>query len=135
MTYEQTFVLLVTAGAAVAFVSERVRSEVVALCVLCALALSGVVSPREALSGFSSEAVVTVAAMFILSAALEHGGGLLRVRRLLTWTARTPSLLRAALMPIAGALSAFVNNTACVAVLLPAVTQIARRKRWSPRGS
>ena len=64
MTYEQGFVLLVTAAAAVAFVSERVRSEVVALCVLCALALSGVVSPSEALSGFSSEAVVTVAPRF-----------------------------------------------------------------------
>ncbi|HET9482682.1 MAG TPA: SLC13 family permease [Xanthomonadales bacterium] len=132
MTTDQWIVLAIAIAAAVAFVSERIRSEVVALCVLCALAITGVVTPRAALSGFASEAVAAVAAMFVLSAALGHSGALQRVTALLVWLSRARVLLLAALMPLAGALSAFVNNTAIVAVLLPSLMRVVQQKGWSP---
>ena len=67
--------LAIVAGALVLFVSGRLRVDMVALLVLSALALTGLVAPQDALAGFSSPAVVTVWAMFILSAGLTRADG------------------------------------------------------------
>jgi di/tricarboxylate transporter len=67
MTTEIATVLAITVAAVILFLSERVRVDLVALMVLVALALTGLVTPAEALSGFSNPAVITVWAMFILS--------------------------------------------------------------------
>ena len=71
MTPQIAMVLGILALAVVLFVTERLRMDVVALLVLVGLALTGLVTPDQALSGFSNPAVVTVWAVFILSA---HGG-------------------------------------------------------------
>ncbi len=67
MTTDIGIVIAILAVALVLFISERVRMDVVALMVLGALALSGLVTADEAFSGFSNPAVITVWAMFILS--------------------------------------------------------------------
>ena len=74
MTLEIGLVLGILTAAVVLFVSEKVRVDVVALMVLLALALTGLVESREALSGFSNPAVVTVWAVFILSGGLTRTG-------------------------------------------------------------
>lgn len=74
MTLEITLVLAILIGAMILFISERIRMDVVALLVLALLAVTGLVSPTEALSGFSNPAVITVWAMFILSGALTATG-------------------------------------------------------------
>ena len=74
MTGEIALVLSFLAGAVVLFVLEKPRADVVALLLLGALAVAGLVEPREALSGFSSPAVVTVGAVFIISAGLSRTG-------------------------------------------------------------
>ena len=67
-------VLAVLAAAIALFVSERMRMDIVALLVLVALKLLGLVTPTEAVSGFSNPAVITVGAVFILSGSLSRTG-------------------------------------------------------------
>ncbi len=74
MTWEIAVLLVVLGGAIVLFVTDKVRVDVVALLVLVTLALTGLVAPKEALSGFSNPAVVTVWAVFILSGGLARTG-------------------------------------------------------------
>lgn len=132
MPFDQIIVLIVAIGALVLFVSERLRPEVVALGVACTLAVAGVIDSRTAISGFSSEATVAVGAMFVLSAGLDRSGALGVVVLVLEKLARFRWLLKSGLMAIAGTLSAFVNNTAVVAVLLPVVLRTAGLRGYSP---
>lgn len=133
MTLEQWIVLLTAVAAMAAFVSERVPGEIVALLVLCVLAVSGIVDTPTALSGFASPAVAAVGAMFVLSAALESSGALRMIPGFFARYATTRNRFRALLMPLTGVLSAFVNNTAVVAVMLPMVIRVARERGWSPQ--
>ncbi|MFN2152328.1 MAG: SLC13 family permease, partial [Anaerolineales bacterium] len=71
MTSEITTVLIILGLAIILFVTERIRPDLTALLVLVSLAISGIITPEEALSGFSSPAVVTVWAILILSGALS----------------------------------------------------------------
>ncbi len=133
MTVDQWIVLIVAVAAMAAFVSERVPTEIVSLSVLCVLAVTGVVNTSTALSGFSSDAVVAVGAMFVLSAALESSGALRALPELFAKYAKTRNWFRALLMPVTGVLSAFVNNTAVVAVLVPTVIRLTRERGWNPQ--
>lgn len=132
MSLDQLIVLAVAIGALALFVSERLRPEVVALLVACTLAVAGVIDSRTAISGFSSEATVAVGAMFVLSAGLDRSGALAVVVLVLEKLARFRLLLKTGVMAIAGTLSAFVNNTAVVAVLLPVVLRAAGSRGYSP---
>ncbi len=80
MTFEIVLVLAILAVAIVLFVSELVRVDLVALMVLVTLALTGLISPNQAVSGFSNPAVITVWAVFILSGG-GFGTGLLAAGR------------------------------------------------------
>lgn len=120
MTPDLWITLIVLVGAVVLFVSEKLPVDVVALLILGSLLVFGVVSPGEALSGFSSPATITVAAMFVLSAGLQRSGALRGVGELLS-RVRWPWLLGLLMMLLASFASAFINNTAIVAVFLPLV--------------
>lgn len=120
MSFELLATLLVLAGAVTLFVSEKLPVDVVAVLVLCSLLLLGAVTPTEALSGFSSEATLTVAAMFVLSAGLQRSGALQGLAEGLG-RVRWPWLFSLLMMALAAVVSAFINNTAVVAVFLPLV--------------
>jgi len=128
LTFEIGLVLALVVGAVVLFVSERVRSDLVALLVLVTLVLTGLLEPRDALSGFSNPAVVTVWAVFILSGGLQRSGvaGLLG-RQVMRVAGRGEVRLTVAIMLVAASLSAFMNNVGVAALLLPVVMDIARR--------
>jgi len=74
MTPQIALVLGILLVAVVLFLTERLRVDLVALLALSALALTGLVTPAEAVSGFSNPAVITVWAMFILSGGLSRTG-------------------------------------------------------------
>ena len=74
MNYEIVLVLTILAVALALFISEVLRMDLIALLVLCALSITGLVTPNEAISGFSNAAVITVWAMFILSEGLTKTG-------------------------------------------------------------
>ena len=131
MEMDAILTLLVLVGAVVLFVTEKLPVDVVAMLVLASLLVLGLVTPVEALSGFSSEATITVAAMFVLSAGLAHTGALASLGRLFG-RVKNGFLFMLLLMLIVGPISAFVNNTAAVAVLLPLVLAASAANKQSP---
>ena len=133
MTLEIVALLAVLAVMAVLFFTEKLPIELTAFLGLVFLALGGYVTPTEAFSGFASSAVITMLSIFFVSGALLHTGvaDLIggRVRRVIG-DREVPMVI--AIMLVAGVLSAFMNNVAAVAVLLPAVASIARKTRIPP---
>ena len=97
MTWQAWATVAVIVAAMALFASEKLRIDLVALMALAALVILGIVSPAEALSGFSNEATVTVAAMFALSMGIERSGALEPLSRLLV-KIRRPWLLTLAMM-------------------------------------
>ena len=125
--------LVIVSVALVFFVRGRPRVDLVGLLVLSALALTGLVTAEEAVAGFSSPAVVTVWAMFILSAGLSRTGLAHRLGQpLQRFARRNEAVLMAAIMGVASLLSALINTVTVAAILLPAVMELARRSGRSP---
>lgn len=128
-----TITLLVLGAAIFSFVRERFPADMTALFALLALMLTGVLTPLEAFSGFSHPATVSVAAVLILSAGLRHTGVLtVLARRVMAPLGRSEFLLTLVLMILVGGISAFINNTAAVAVFIPVVLEVCRRSGVSP---
>lgn len=115
------------------FFSGLVRMDVVALLVMGTLAVTGLVTPAEALAGFSNPAVITVWAMFILSAAL-YQTGVARIigRHVLRLAGHSETGLVVTIMLTSGFLSAFMNNIGVAALMLPVVMDIARSTKTAP---
>ncbi|MFO8111969.1 MAG: SLC13 family permease [Desulfosalsimonadaceae bacterium] len=107
--------------------------EVTGLLVLGAVALTGLLPPVEALSGFSNPAVVTIWAVFILSGGLAHTGVASVIGRIVHRIAGSHEMtMIVVIMATAGPLSAIVNNIAVVALMLPVVMDIARNTGIAP---
>ena len=123
--------LAVLVGAIALFVTEKLRVDVVALLVMTALMVTGVITVSEALSGFSSQATVMVAAMFVLSGALQRNGALVAVGEVLS-KIRWQWLFMLVMLVLVSSVAAFVNNTATVAVFLPLVLAASTANRWAP---
>ena len=120
MGIDAILTLAVVVVAATLFISEKLPSDVVALLVLASLLVLQLVTPAEAVSGFSSPATITVAAMFVLSSGLSASGVVHAMGRLVA-RVRRPLPMTLLVMALVGLLSAFINNTAAVAVFLPIV--------------
>ncbi len=131
MGIELLLTLCVLVGAVALFVSEKWPVDVVALLVLGSLLVFGVVDTSEALSGFSSPATITVAAMFVLSAGLQRSGVLQSLGDLLA-RVRWSWLMTLMMMALVAFASAFINNTAIVAVFLPLVIAAVVSRGRSP---
>jgi len=119
--------------AVILLATERLRADVVAMIVLTALVLLRILEPEQALSGFSNPATVTIAAMFVLSAGLQASGLIHALGdRLLTHGPSSPTslmlLTAVAIVPF----SAFMNNTAAVAIFMPLVLRACHGKSISP---
>ncbi|MBN2502136.1 MAG: anion permease, partial [Anaerolineales bacterium] len=133
MTPEIGLTLGILGVAVIFFITEALRVDLVALLMLAALAITGLVTPEEALSGFSSPAVVTVWAVFILSSGLSRTGVANWVgRQVLRIAGKGEARLLIVIMLTAGVLSAFMNNVGVAAMMLPVVLDIARRTGRSP---
>ncbi|MEO7935507.1 MAG: SLC13 family permease [Dokdonella sp.] len=123
--------LIIVIGAVALFASEKVRIDLVALIVLVLLVTLQLVSPAEALAGFSNEATITVAAMFALSLGIERSGALEPLGRMLS-RIRKPWLLTLALMLAIAPMGAFVKNIALVATFLPLALRVCANTGTSP---
>ena len=125
---EIAIVLLLVGIVFFGFVKEVLPADVVALLAMGALLLTGILSVPEALSVFSNSAPITIAAMFVLSAALERTGVIDAAGRLVSRLASRASPVVAMLAMMLGVmtLSALMNNTPIVVVLIPVVIQLAR---------
>ncbi len=133
MSFTVIMLLAIVAGALVLFIGGWLRVDLVGLLVLSALALTGLVNTQEALAGFSSPAVVTVWAMFILSAGLSATGIAQRLGEPLRRFAKGGEVtLMVAIMVAASLLSALINTVTVAAILLPATMELARSSGRSP---
>jgi di/tricarboxylate transporter len=103
---------------------------VVALLVLLAVALTGLVGPEEAFAGFANPAVITVWAVYIVSGGMFRTGiADLLGRFILRLSGTSEARLIAVIMLTCGIISAFVNNVGATAMLLPAVVSISRQTK------
>jgi di/tricarboxylate transporter len=133
MTFEIALVLGILAISLILFISEVIRMDLVALLVLCSLAVTGLVSSSEAFAGFSNSAVITVWAMFILSEGLTRTGiADISGRQVMRLAGRREIAMIIVIMITAGVLSAFMNNIGVAALMLPVVVEVARRTRIPP---
>ena len=133
MTFDHILVLGILVAAIGLFVSDRLRVDLVALLVLLALVLTGLLTPEAAFAGFASPAVITVWAVFIISGAMfQSGVADLLAQQMLRLAGKNPTRLLIVIMITAGVMSAFMNNIGAVAILLPAVVSIGRSQRIAP---
>ncbi len=125
--------LAILAAAIFGFIREKYPPDLVAMLAVLSLMVTRILDPGEAFSGFAHPATVSVAAVLILSNGLERTGALtFLARRFFAPFGGSEFLLTALLMVLVGGLSAFINNTAAVAVFIPVVLDVCRRQGASP---
>lgn len=126
---QQVFFLLILTAAIVLFITEWIRSDLVAVMIVVALYVTRVLDPRDALSGFSSEPAIVVAAIFVLSAAMHATGFSDTIG---SWIGRLAgkSLTRAivVIMPSVALLSAFTHHVTTTAMMVPVTLDLARAR-------
>ena len=128
MTWQIVFLILLLVAMAYLFLTAKLPVDLTAFLGLAVLILGGYVGPTEAFSGFASPAVITMLAIFIISAGLLYTGVAdIVASKVYTLVGSKEIPLIITLMLVSGILSAFMNNIAATAVLMPAVAGIARR--------
>lgn len=126
MTAEMWITLLILAVAIFLFITEWIRLDVVALCVMAALLLTGILTTNEALSGFSSTATISIAALFIVGGAVfQTGLAAMIAQRILSVAGGSERRLLIVLVISIATMSAFMSSTGVVALMLPAVVSLA----------
>ncbi len=127
MGTDQLLVVFVLALTLAGFAWGRWRYDAVALLALLTLVLGGVVPGERAFAGFGHPAVVTVAAVLVVSRGLQNSGAVDTVARVLTLAGGSLTRQIAATSGLAAALSAFINNVGALAVLMPTTLRLARQ--------
>lgn len=119
--------------ATVFFVNGKVRSDVVSLCAMLALMLFGIVTPEEALSGFSNPVVVMMIGLFVVGGAIFQTGLAKSISSSILGLAGTSeNRLFFLVMLVTSFFGAFVSNTGTVAVMLPIIVSLAHGAGMSP---
>ena len=133
MDWQVVTVYIILFIAVVLFITDRVRTDIVGMLIISVLGLLGILKPKELLEGFSNPALVTIAAMFVLSAALMRSGLVAALGGKLTELSKGSPLRFLALSLFAVCfMSAFINNTPVVVVFIPAVLTVCKRMGQSP---
>lgn len=133
VAWEIVLVLSLLGVAVAMFAAEKISVDVVTFCVLIPLILSGILTPDQAFRGFSSEAVVSLAAIFVISGALTGTGVLDLVgSRIMKLSGGNETRVIFLLMVVACSVSAVMNNTTVTAMFTPAVVVLARRTKINP---
>ncbi|MET0170113.1 MAG: SLC13 family permease [Aliihoeflea sp.] len=126
--YEAYLALAIVLATFVAFLSERFPPEVTASAGAAAFVVTGLLPATDAMSVFSNAAPITIAAMFVLSGALVRTGVLESVAgTVIERASNRPLLAIAILMTGTVVLSAFVNNTPVVLILIPVAIKLAQK--------
>src|SRR4051812_48708024 len=132
VTFEMWIVIGVLVATFVVIITEKMRAELAALAGCCVLLALRVLSAHDLFPVFGNEAIITVGAMFVLSAALERTGVIASASRLLqALPVRSERFVLLLLLPPVFAVSAFVNNTPVVVVFLPIIVTLAKRHNLS----
>lgn len=133
MTGEMLFVFGLVLTAIVLFASNRLRPDIVALVVILALLLSGLLTAREATAGFGEPLLLMIAGLFVVGEGLTRTGVAYRLGDWLMRTAgASESRLLTLLMLTACGLGAFMSSTGVVAIFIPVVLGVCAKTGFSP---
>ncbi len=132
MTFEQAIVFITLAAALVLFIWGRWRYDLVAVMALLVLVLAGIVPAEAAFEGFAHPAVVTVAAVLVISRALQNAGVIDALVGLAAPVRGRPGLQIALQAGITALLSTFMNNVGALAIMLPVALRTAYREKYAP---
>jgi di/tricarboxylate transporter len=113
----------------VLFLATRLAPDVITSGALTVLLVSGVLSPAEALAGFANPGMLTVAVLYMVVSGLKETGAVSWIGQSLLGRPQGEADARLRVMLPTAGLSAFLNNTAVVAIFIPAVSEWARRHR------
>ncbi len=129
-TVDNVLLLVLLAGAAVLFVTEKLRPDVIALSVWALLLASGLLPPGDALYGFANSATAVIASMFVISAGLVRTGLVdWLARRMDRWAGESNVRLLLVLCLTTAALSMFIVNSAIVAAFIPIAVILTERRK------
>ena len=129
ITLEMILLWAIVAGAVVLFSLDIFPVDKVSFLVLGALVATGLVQSNEAISGFGNPATITVACMLALSYGVQRTGALnFAASRIIQFAAGNELKLLFSILITVGVLSAFINNTAAVAIFLPLTLSVARKR-------
>jgi di/tricarboxylate transporter len=133
MTFDILLVFGILTVVIILFISDRLRLDLVAIIAVLALILTGLLTPREALAGFSDPVVIIIAGLFVVGAGLFETGVAGSLGKWLGRVAGTrESTLIVVIMLVVAILSAFISSTGTVAIFLPVVVSLAANAGISP---
>ena len=127
---ETIVILLLAVGF---FISGKIRSDIVALCALVALMLFGILTPDEALAGFSSNVIIMMVGLFVVGGAIfQTGLAKMISSRLMKLAGHSETRLFVLVMLVTSFMGAFVSNTGTVAIMIPIVVSMAMSVKMNP---
>ena len=130
--FDQIVVFTVIVMILVLFIDGRIRYDFVSLGGLVILSLTGVINPEESFSGFSHPAIITVAAVLVISSGLVKTGVIDQIVAALNRRSRSSAVVMTKLMMVTALLSGFMNNIGALALVLPVGIKVAREHKFSP---
>ncbi len=127
---ETLVILLLTM---VFFITGKIRSDIVALCALAALIVLGILTPEEALAGFSSTVVIMMVGLFVVGGAIfQTGLAKMISSKLMRLAGNSETRLFVLVMVVTSLMGAFVSNTGTVAIMIPIVVSMAMSVKMNP---
>jgi len=131
LTIEIAITLAVVVGVLVLLTTSRLDTDVVLVGAMIMLTLLGILKPDQALQGFASNGVMTIAALYIVVAGLRETGAMAWISRWVLGRPRSLTVAQGKLMFVTSALSAVINNTPVVALFIPVAQEWASRFGYS----
>ncbi len=121
-----TITLIILITTIILFVTGRIRADIVALCALTTLIIAGILTPGEALSGFSSTVVIMMVGLFVVGGAiLQTGLAKAASQRIMKLAAGSDTKLFILVVVVTAVIGAFISNTGTVALMMPIVVSMA----------
>ncbi len=127
MEWQAVFTLMMLVGVLGTLALTRVSADLVLMSALALLLVFGILGPLEALAGFANPGVITIATLYVVAAGLKETGAVQWIARLLLGHPKTQRGAQLRMIAPTGVLSGFMNNTAVVAMFIPAIQDWAQR--------
>ena len=127
MEWQAVFTLMMLVGVLGTLALTRVSADLVLMSALALLLVFGILGPLEALAGFANPGVITIATLYVVAAGLKETGAVQWIARLLLRHPKTQRGAQLRMIAPTGVLSGFMNNTAVVAMFIPAIQDWAQR--------
>ena len=126
-------VSLILVVAMLLLISEKLPVDLTSISIIVVLAISGILAPTEAIAGFANPAVITVAAMFLISKGMIRTGAVAFIsQKVIEYSRGRPTLAIFLILIIVGTASAFINNTPVVVLFIPIILSLSCELDFSP---